>query len=602
MRPIHTALAVVLFGAAGASLAAQEPTAKPKYHVAFASLGPLNLDVYIADADGSNAKPLLPHPGQDYNASFSPDGRWIVFTSTRGGGAADVYRVRPDGTELERITDNPAFDDQAAVSPDGRAMAFVSDRSGQADIWLLDMKTRKLQNLTAANPKVAGGNFRPAWSPNGKWIAFTSERDSPKGKHGLFTSIFVMRADGTDLRRLTEPKTISGCPSWSPDGRQLVYYETTVEESEKIVSVRQPGGTTQIATVDVATGERQILTSGKGEKWFPRWLQRDRIAYVRSGSDAGLAFIDGSAGTAGEFRAPSWSPDGKRMVFHRDVGKTWPPFERLPSLDPEFALVRTGVFPSYAPNGDRLVCNTERGGALHNALLVMNADGSSRKEVFRDPKKNAGAPVWSPKGDWIAFGLGTYYPFQPAAHTAHLALVRPDGTGLEVLTSGERNDGFPSWSPDGRRLAYRSTESLGADKIVKNLRIIDIETRKVQALTDGAYDDNFPSWSPEGDVIVFTSNRPGPFNLYSIRPDGTGLRRLTDSPGRDGHSSWSPDGKWIFFSSDRGGHRDEVLLSGVAGQSAGDIYAMRPDGSDVRRLTNDQWEEATPTGVPAARK
>jgi len=94
------------------------------------------------------------------------------------------------------------------------------------------------------------------------------------------------------------------------------------------------------------------------------------------------------------------------------------------------------------------------------------------------------------------------------------------------------------------------------------------------------------------------SRRP----THADRRPREGLRRLTDSEGRDAHPSWSPDGKWVFFSSDRGGHRDEVLLSGVAGQSAGDIYAVRPDGSDLRRLTNDQWEEATPAAVPPGRR
>src|SRR5262249_44425979 len=153
-----------------------------------------------------------------------------------------------------------------------------------------------------------------------------------------------------------------------------------------------------------------------------------------------------------------------------------------------------------------LVCNTERGGALRNELLVLSADGSSRSVIFRDPDKNAAAPAWSPKGDRIVFALGQFIPFRPARQPAHLALVSPDGKDLQMLTSGERNDGFPSWAPDGRRVVYRSTERLGADKIVKNLRVIDVETRKVQELTDGAHNDNFPSWSPDGDLIVFTSN------------------------------------------------------------------------------------------------
>src|SRR6478609_10032397 len=74
-------------------------SAEPIYHLAFANFGPLNNDIFIADADGSNAKPLLPNPANDYNASFSHDGKWVVFTSERNG-SADIYRVHPDGSGL----------------------------------------------------------------------------------------------------------------------------------------------------------------------------------------------------------------------------------------------------------------------------------------------------------------------------------------------------------------------------------------------------------------------------------------------------------------------------------------------------------------------
>jgi Tol biopolymer transport system component len=196
----------------------------------------------------------------------------------------------------------------------------------------------------------------------------------------------------------------------------------------------------------------------------------------------------------------------------------------------------------------------------HHRHRTNSADGSSRSVIFRDPEKNASAPAWSPKGDRIAFALGQFLPFRPPTQPAHLALVRPDGTDSQVLTSGSRNDGFPSWSPDGRRIVYRSTERLGADRVVKHLRILDVATRRDRALADGGHDDNFPAWSPDGDRIAFTSDRAGPFNLYVIRPDGTGLQRLTDAAGRDAHCCWSADGKWLFFSGDRGGHKDEPGL------------------------------------------
>ena len=81
------------------------PGSEPNYHLAFASFGPLNDDIFIADADGTHARPLLPNPANDYNASFSPDGNWIVFTSERNG-SADIYRVHPDGSGLEQLTND----------------------------------------------------------------------------------------------------------------------------------------------------------------------------------------------------------------------------------------------------------------------------------------------------------------------------------------------------------------------------------------------------------------------------------------------------------------------------------------------------------------
>ena len=118
-------------------------SSEPIYHLAFANFGPLNDDVFIADADGNHARPLLPNPANDYNASFSHDGKWIVFTSERNG-SADIYRVHPDGSGLERLTDDPLFDDQAAFSPDGKKIAFVSSRNGQADIYILEIATKKI--------------------------------------------------------------------------------------------------------------------------------------------------------------------------------------------------------------------------------------------------------------------------------------------------------------------------------------------------------------------------------------------------------------------------------------------------------------------------
>lgn len=121
---------------------------------------------------------------------------------------------------------------------------------------------------------------------------------------------------------------------------------------------------------------------------------------------------------------------------------------------------------------------------------------------------------------------------------------------------------------------------------------------RIAPLTSGPSTDNFPAWSPKGDLILFTSDRDGDWELSTIRPDGRDLTRLTHSPGNDAHATWSFDGEWIAFASARGGFKDEMPVGEGGGQGAGDIFVMRFDGSHVRRLTDDAFEEATPAFAP----
>jgi Tol biopolymer transport system component len=97
-------------------------------------VGPVSSELYIANADGTGERKLIPTPGFDYHASFSKDGQWLVFTSERDGlGQANLYRIRADGTGLQRLTHHPAVDDAAVYSPtDPNTTAFTSSRKARA--------------------------------------------------------------------------------------------------------------------------------------------------------------------------------------------------------------------------------------------------------------------------------------------------------------------------------------------------------------------------------------------------------------------------------------------------------------------------------------
>jgi Tol biopolymer transport system component len=260
--------------------------------------------------------------------------------------------------------------------------------------------------------------------------------------------------------------------------------------------------------------------------------------------------------------------------------------------------------PSFSPTGDRFAFVSGARNAKAG-VAIASAAGDTFQVIYRDSTRNILAPQWSPKGDHIVFGIGSFAAFFNGFHSvflspedrveagAQVAMVNADGGGYRELTSGPNNSAFPSMSPDGRRFVYRT---FGPDG--DGLRIMDIETKLVTPIGSGY--DNFPLWSPRGDLIMFSRQDHGFYEIYTIKPDGTGLKQLTHSRGNDAHMAWSPDGEYIVFASSRKGFKDEVVYTD-APQPYGEIFVMRFDGSDVRQLTDNQWEEGTPAWQPAPR-
>jgi TolB protein len=587
------------------------PSAPPLHHILFSRLSPVHTGLFVAAADGSGERALLPASGLDYSPSLSADGQWVVFTSERNG-SADIYRVHLDGTALERLTDDPAYDDQASPSPDGKAVAFVSSRrGGLAHVWVLDVATHAARQLTQST---TGGDFRPSWSPDGQWLAFSSSRDAPREvvpgrwEEVQSTGVFIVRRDGSGLRRLTPAGGFAGTPKWSPDGTRVVFYETTPLATWFAQRGDPVKGRTQIVSVDVATGARTAHTSGDGVRLWPQFLAGGRIGYVSVDSAAkGLGLTDIASneaafeiisadgrvarGPAGKVRSPSWSSDGGQVVYHKITVASQPhlwtkAFSRLADFD----LTMTEPMPSFTRQGDQLAYSATYDGTkvADTAIDVMKPDGSERRHAFARPGFSAFSPSWSPAGDLIAFSVGRYFR-APGHPSAQVAIMKPDGTDLRLIADDGSNNGFPSWSPDGTRIVYKKDQ---------HLVIYSIADGKTTDLTrPGSQYDNFPQWSSK-DRISFTTNRDGDFEIYTIRPDGTGLRRLTNSPGVDGHQIWSPDGEWIMFSSARMGFKDERTLLERIPQPYGELFVMRADGSQVRQLTDNQWEDATPGWRP----
>jgi Tol biopolymer transport system component len=570
--------------------------------ILFDRLGPTGATLFIANADGSAERPLTQPGSLDYNPSWSAKGDWVVFTSERAG-SADLFRIHPDGTGLERMTDDPAFDDQAAFSPDGSRIVFVSTRAGgRANLWILDAASRKATALTSGN----GGDFRPSWSPDGSWIAFSSDRDSDfppaKGRWERLhlVDIYLIHPDGTGLKRISQHGGFCGSPKWTPDSKSVIAYCMSAQDTWD-QRFGYGGGDNQLFKIDIASGAIAPLTAGPGIKLLPTVLSSGEIAYLRRDkAEHGVFYSSGKAGPKGsDLRSPSWSPDGAQVVYSRFVSKHAAEPVRVWSRNPNFDTYRTEWLPAYDPSGEHLAVTKMSPDGATTSLNIVDEGKPARSILER--KDLILGPSWSPDGKQIVVGVGNFTAFLDSDSGskknidainggAQVGILNADGSGFHLVTSGNSNNAFASFGPDGKHIVYRTT---GPD--ADGLRIMNLDDHAITALTNEW--DNFPVWSPRGDLIAFIRRTGADFEVFTIHPDGTGLKQLTRTHGNDAHLAWSPDGERLLFCSSRMGFKDEVVLIG-APQPYGEVFVMRYDGTQIEQLTDNQWEEGGPAWQP----
>ncbi len=169
------------------------------------------LQIDTAQPDGSDKKNLLPHAAFDESPRWSPDGKTIAFTSTRGKNQ-DIWTMNAQGKDLKKLTSDTAADNSPSWSPDGKRIAFTSARSGNFEIWSMNADGSDQKKLTD-HPRM---DYWPVWSPDGKRIAFTSNRD---GNY----EIYVMDADGKNAVNVTKHPGNDNFAAWSPDGSRLAW-------------------------------------------------------------------------------------------------------------------------------------------------------------------------------------------------------------------------------------------------------------------------------------------------------------------------------------------------------------------------------------------
>jgi Tol biopolymer transport system component len=192
-------------------------------------------EIYSAKSDGSDLRRLTTNDAYDAEATVSPDGRRVVFTSTRDGDI-ELYTMNVDGSDVRRVTRRVGYDGGAFFSPDGKSLVWramypetatdTADyqrllgqrlvRPSRLELWIADADGRNARQIT----RLGAANFAPFFHPDGRRIIFASNQPNPRNRN---FDLYMVGIDGTGLERITTSDVFDGFPMFSPDGKRLVF-------------------------------------------------------------------------------------------------------------------------------------------------------------------------------------------------------------------------------------------------------------------------------------------------------------------------------------------------------------------------------------------
>ena len=270
----------------------------------------------------------------------------IVFASNRDGNW-DIYSMDAKGKNLLQLTDHPKSDEGPACSPDGKRIAFRSERDFKPDLYVMDGDGNNVIRLTNDNDFES----RPSWSPDGSRIAFSAFRFLVGN-----SEIYVMDADGNNLINLTNHEMDDVVPSWSPDG-------------SKIAFASKPADDIMFTAYHIFV----VNADGKGRR-----------------------NLTGDTNLTGSF-SPTWSPDGKSIVFSSRPNITEGPINVMSATGKRLKRLTKGKNfngrPAYSPDGTKIAFESSRDGDWD--IYVMDTDGGDTVNLTKTPPGTENrSPSW----------------------------------------------------------------------------------------------------------------------------------------------------------------------------------------------------------------
>ncbi|MGM1064118.1 amidohydrolase family protein [Saccharothrix sp. Mg75] len=500
--------------------------------------------------------------GTNTSVARSPDGRWLALDV-----AASIWVLPADGGTARRLTGQLQDATLPAWSPDGRSIAFQSYRDGNFHVHLVDVDGGEPRRLTSG----AFDHREPAFSPDGERIALTSDRG---GSYGLW----LLDLASGDLTALTSPPDEVGAPRWSADGRRIAF---TVDDTAVDVLTVATGERVRVAT---APAGARVLGAGFGpDDRTPCYtlLRPDRADLVLG--DRPLTDGEDVFGFAATWVGESFLYTADGRVRRRDLagGVRDIPFEAVVPVTPRTPRrrapgsagdtptpVRGIASPVVSPDGRTVAFR-----ALNAVHLVPITGGTPRR--LTDGHHFDSDPDFSPDSRSIVYSSDR--GGVPALWTRDLA------TGEEAVLGGAPGaQTVPRYSPDGRRIAYVDQD--GA------VWVLDVPSGDRRQVTPALFMPGRPTWSADGAVLALAAVKPysrrfreGTSQVLTVDLVGGGLRYAEPMPFRsiatrgDDGPVWSPDGRHLAFVVESVAH---VVRVDAAGRFLGDPRQVTREVTD----------------------